>query len=851
MNSIEEISSTLQEIIDTVETIGLNDIDRWNTAISDLQAVQTSIPGAFHALLQIFDLSILAMTAIVQKTAANTFAAVDAVTQGISFSKKCLEEGAFSDDTVGAVIESLNQVIPSEKEQSVSSSVDTADSDILPSDLNDIALSWIQQEPDDSEGVTNLLQSLIAFTQRADLHEAVTAQISKAIEILNGMPLLDASLIANAWAEAGNCVEMAIQLMEYPDEIIIEPVITQPPERIKEDVKEDSVQDYMPRNPDTDLIGEFIMEANDLIGRAEEALLSLEVDPEDMDAVGTVFRAFHTIKGTSAFLELSLLSEMGHHAESLLSRVRDREIRYQGGYADLALRSLDMLKNLIQLVEKALGGVPLIKPDGYNNLMAALMNPEAAGVSGERDDAESPRLGDILVAQGKADRESIEMMAQEHADEPLGMAAIKTGIVSVNDVAHALRTQERMKGSKPIVETSVRVSTERLDRLIDMVGEMVIAHSMVAQDSVVIQAANYELLKKVNHTSKIVRGLQDLSMSMRMVPLKPTFQKMARLVRDVARKVGKNVSFVTEGEDTEIDRNLVDVINDPLVHMVRNAVDHGIESPEVRKAKGKPPNGTVKLSAFHSAGNVVVQIIDDGKGLDRNVILAKAIEKGMITDSSALCERDVYNLILEPGFSTAEVITDVSGRGVGMDVVKKNIESLRGQVEIQSEPGKGSVFRMSLPLTLAIIDGMVLRAGKEIYVIPTVSIVRTIKPDSKDISTVFNKGIVLSLQGKLIPLYRLTHLYKIEDSQDSNTDLVVVIEDDGNQAGIIIDELVGRQQVVIKTLGETMQKIPGISGGAIMPNGRVGLIVDISGLMRLTSAGMTEKKEDRPDKVAH
>ena len=225
----------------------------------------------------------------------------------------------------------------------------------------------------------------------------------------------------------------------------------------------------------------------------------------------------------------------------------------------------------------------------------------------------------------------------------------------------------------------------------------------------------------------------------------------------------------------------------------------------------------------------MVQIIDDGKGLDRKAILAKAIEKGMITDSSAVSDREVCNLILEPGFSTAEVVTDVSGRGVGMDVVKKNIESLRGQVEITSEPGKGSVFRMSLPLTLAIIDGMVMRAGQETYVIPTVSIVRSIKPDAKDISTVFNKGRMLSLQGKLIPLYRLTRLYEIDDSSQDHEELVVVIEDDGNQAGLIIDELVGRQQVVIKTLGETMQKIPGISGGAIMPNGRVGLIVDIRG----------------------
>jgi two-component system chemotaxis sensor kinase CheA len=646
--------------------------------------------------------------------------------------------------------------------------------------------------------------------------------------------LLEVDSLADSWAEAGICIERASQLMEHPDDIQPkQPEIKQPSQK-----KVDALHDYMPKDQDSDLIGEFVAEANDLIARAEEALLELEVDPEDMDAVGTVFRAFHTIKGTSAFLDLSLLSEMGHHAESLLSRVRDKEIRYQGGYADLALRSLDMLKTLMHSVEKALGGDPLVKPAGYDALMDVLMNPEAAGVSEERDDMESPRIGDILVAQGKANRQSIEMLANDHSEEPMGMAAIKTGTVSVNDVAHALRTQERMKGPKQFVETSVRVSTDRLDRLIDMVGEMVIAHSMVAQDNVVVQAANYELLKKVNHTSKIVRGLQDLSMSMRMVPLKATFQKMARLVRDVARKVGKNVTFVTEGEDTEIDRNLVDVINDPLVHMVRNAVDHGIESPEVRKKNGKPPNGTVKLSAFHSAGSVVVQIIDDGKGLDRKAILAKAIERGMITDSSAVCDRDIYNLILEPGFSTAEVVTDVSGRGVGMDVVKKNIESLRGQVEIQSESGKGSVFRMSLPLTLAIIDGMVLRAGQETYVIPTVSIVRSIKPDPKDISTVFNMGRVLRLQGKLIPLYRLTHLYEIDENNKEHEELVVVIEDDGNQAGLIIDELVGRQQVVIKTLGETMQKIPGISGGAIMPNGRVGLIVDIAGLMKLTGAGL-------------
>jgi len=834
MKPIEEITQKLQPVIDTVETICLNDVDGWNAVCSDLHDILPCIPDEFSVLSQVIDLSIQGINAIVLKTACNNFAAVEAVSKGICVCKQCLEEETLSENIIDTAIQSLNQVISSVTVAPYPLPVDSESNIVLQDDLNDIAALWVQLEPDDAHGVSRIKQLLSVFSDHDGLYASVKEQIIKSIEILDMILLLEVDSLADSWAEAGICIELASQLMEHPDYIQpTQPEIKQPSQK-----KVDALHDYMPKDPDSDLIGEFVAEANDLIARAEEALLELEVDPEDMDAVGTVFRAFHTIKGTSAFLDLSLLSEMGHHAESLLSRVRDKEIRYQGGYADLALRSLDMLKTLMHSVEKALGGDPLVKPVGYDALMDVLMNPEVAGVSEERDDMASPRIGDILVAQGKANRQSIEMLAKNHSKERMGMAAIKTGTASVNDVAHALRTQERMKGPNQFVETSVRVSTDRLDRLIDMVGEMVIAHSMVAQDNVVIQAANYELLKKVNHTSKIVRGLQDLSMSMRMVPLKATFQKMARLVRDVARKVGKNVTFVTEGEDTEIDRNLVDVINDPLIHMVRNAVDHGIESPEVRKKNGKPPNGTVKLSAFHSAGSVVVQIIDDGKGLDRKAILAKAIERGMITDSSAVCDRDVCNLILEPGFSTAEVVTDVSGRGVGMDVVKKNIESLRGQVEIQSESGKGSVFRMSLPLTLAIIDGMVLRAGQETYVIPTVSIVRSIKPDPRDISTVFNMGRVLRLQGKLIPLYRLTHLYEIDENSKDHEELVVVIEDDGNQAGLIIDELVGRQQVVIKTLGETMQKIPGISGGAIMPNGRVGLIVDIAGLMKLTGAGL-------------
>ncbi|MCU0590132.1 MAG: chemotaxis protein CheA [Desulfobacterales bacterium] len=595
--------------------------------------------------------------------------------------------------------------------------------------------------------------------------------------------------------------------------------------------------DFMPASADPDLMAEFITESTDLIQTAEEALLSLEHDPDDTEAVSKVFRAFHTVKGTAGFLDLSLIAELGHHAETLLSRVRDGEVRYSGGYADLSLQALDTIKHLVAAVRKALEGEPLRKPDGYDVLLQTLRNPEGAGISEESSDAGAPRIGDILVAQGKLGREQVEKALTDHPEEKVGMALVKSQAVSVSDVSQALRAQKQIRsGTAPVMDASVRVSTQRLDRLIDMVGELVIAYSMVAQDGSVVNSQNHGLAKKVAHASKIVRELQDISMSMRMVPLKATFSKMARLARDVARKLGKNVNFLTEGEDTEIDRNLVDIINDPLVHMVRNAVDHGVETPDVRRAAGKSEQGTVRIAAYHSAGSVVVEINDDGKGLDRDVLLAKARERGLISDTGDFSDREVFNLIFEPGFSTAQVVTDVSGRGVGMDVVRKNIEQLHGTVEIKSEKGAGSVFRMSLPLTLAIIDGMVIRVGRETYVIPTISIIRSVKPAAEDIATVFQQGEMLRLQGQLIPLYRMSRIYGIEDAQeDLQKAIVVVVEDEDRHAGLVIDELVSRQQVVIKSLGETLKNTPGISGGAIMPDGRVGLILDVGGLLRFAT----------------
>ncbi|OQX27945.1 MAG: hypothetical protein BWK80_02795 [Desulfobacteraceae bacterium IS3] len=607
---------------------------------------------------------------------------------------------------------------------------------------------------------------------------------------------------------------------------------------------------FLPGDADPELVIAFITESMDLIVNAEEALLSLERNPENTDAVNTVFRAFHTVKGTAAFLELTLISEMAHHAESFLSRIRNREIRYAGGYTDLALRSVDMLKELVQTTQLLAEGKPFVKPQGYDELMVFLTDPEKAGISDEDSEepaAVIPRIGDILVAADKAERKDVEAVAgADRKDEtPIGLKMVRAKTASLLDVAKGLRTQQQMEGARHLTESSVRVPVERLDRFIDMVGELVVAHSMVAQDEIVGAGGHHELSKKVALTAKIVRELQNMSMSMRMVPLKPTFQKMARLVRDLARKAGKEVVFAAQGEDTEIDRNMVDIIADPLVHMVRNAVDHGIEAPEVREKHGKPRQGTIILSARHSAGNVVVEIKDDGKGLDRNAIIAKAVKTGLVPENTrpeTLTEHAVFSLIFEPGFSTAEVVSEVSGRGVGMNVVKTNIEILRGQIEIQSEFRIGSTFRISLPLTLAIIDGMVVRVGPEKYVMPTISIVRSVRPDIKAISRVHNRGQILQLQGKLIPLFRLADLFGIEGTTDHDPahSIVVVVEDGGKQAGIVVDELIGSQQIVIKTLGEIMRNIPGISGSAIMPDGKVGLILDVGGLVKLANSKQSE-----------
>lgn len=383
-----------------------------------------------------------------------------------------------------------------------------------------------------------------------------------------------------------------------------------------------------------------------------------------------------------------------------------------------------------------------------------------------------------------------------------------------------------------------------------MVGELVIAHSMLAADPRNDVSRDPELSRKVGHAGKIVRELQDMSMSLRMVPLRPTFQKLTRIVRDVAKKSDKLIQFVSTGDDTEIDRNMVDVIAEPLIHMVRNAADHGIESTAARVAAGKSPTGTVRLAAYHSGGSVVIDLSDDGGGLDRDRILAKATQKGLIDPNKSLSESEIYQLIFLPGFSTTENVTDISGRGVGMDVVRRNIEQLKGRIEITSERGRGTVFSIRLPLTLAITDGMIVRVGSERYIIPTVNIAMNFRPEASQVSTVAGRGELILLRGELIPLFRLHQLFKVGGAVTEPTrGLVVVLRDAAGACGLLVDELLGQQQVVAKSLGAGVGKVPAVSGGAILGDGRVGLILDPSSLVQLAKESRTGRPQ--PEAARH
>ena len=673
-----------------------------------------------------------------------------------------------------------------------------------PLTLDDVASLLVQLETTETSELSRMRDALVELAFENRVPRAAQPFVARAARLLGSL-IGGAPDGAAIMADVHAAIEGAMCASEGPSR---SPVDSTPPADVAGPTP---IDDRLPDDADRELLPDFITESIECIAASEHALLRLEENPGDDDAVNEVFRAFHTVKGTSAFLGLARLTTLAHEAESLLSRVRDKEIAYTHGCAELSLRSVDMLKALLVVVEEALrgdGALPV--PAGYTALVDALA-------------AYDPSL---------------------HANGPNG-ARSETGALPLPTANDGV---ERRSESR--TEATVRVRTDRLDRLIDTVGELVIAQSMIASDTGIDAGSQQELTRKIQHTGKIVRELQDLSMSMRMVPLRATFAKLTRVVRDSAVKSGKTVHFVTKGEDVEIDRNLVDLLADPLVHMLRNSVDHGIETAVERERAGKPRTGVVTLSAYHASGSVVVELSDDGRGLQRDRIVAKAIEKGLITSADGMTDTEAFGLVFSPGFSTAERVTELSGRGVGMDVVRRNIESIRGRIDIRSEHGRGTTFALRLPLTMAITDGMVVRVGGERFIVPLTHIHMSFRPDASMLSTIVGTGEAVLLRGELMPVIRLHDLFDVRDAVQSPADgLLMIVGDGARRTAIMVDELLGQQRVIAKPLGRSLGKVPGISGGAILGDGLVALILDIAETVALARTRDSAHAHDRtPDR---
>jgi two-component system chemotaxis sensor kinase CheA len=551
-----------------------------------------------------------------------------------------------------------------------------------------------------------------------------------------------------------------------------------------------------------ELLTEFYGEALEHLQQIEAALLALERSSDDPEALNSIFRSFHTIKGNAGFLGLAPMNRLAHEVESLLDLARNRRLRLNSAIITEILRSRDALQALIEQVGRAL----------------------KSGAAPDRVVPIRHLIQSVRQVAGGSAAPIPEISPTAAVDSAPGASAAPES--PSNDLPAA---------PAPAAEASrtVRVATEKLDSLMDVVGELVIVQSQLIETSHRTGAADAALQRDVAQLNRIAKELQRTAMALRMIPIKPAFQKMERLARDLARSSGKQVDFTTSGEGTELDRTVVEEIGDPLVHMVRNALDHGLETPAERLAQGKPATGSLGLRAYHEGGSVIVELQDDGRGIDPIKVLAKAKRQGLIAADAQLSREDIFGLIFLPGFSTAEKITDVSGRGVGMDVVKRNIERLRGKIEVASEVGHGAVFKVKLPLTLAIIDGLVVRVGDDRFILPSTSVQMALRPAQKDVIRVQGCGEVLDWHGRLLPLHRLHRHFGIPArAQDPWDGIVVIVESCGKICALLVDEMISKQEVVIKSLGAFLQGLAGVSGGAILGDGSIALILDPTTLLR-------------------
>ncbi|MCV3418763.1 response regulator [Campylobacter lari] len=612
-----------------------------------------------------------------------------------------------------------------------------------------------------------------------------------------------------------------------------------------------------------EILEDFLVEAFELVEQIDHDLVELEANPEDLELLNRIFRVAHTVKGSSSFLNFDVLTKLTHHMEDVLNKARHNELKITPEVMDVVLESIDMMKTLLNSIRDngndttiGLDIAPICtrltaisEGESLESVVPAKTEEPKEEIK-EEPKAEEPEVDVNKLSDDEVEAEIERLLKVRKAEDQARRAEKKktqeANLAPSKPAAQAQNTTAEKKvpaagggSSGANMDQTIRVEVKRLDHLMNLIGELVLGKNRLLKiyDDVEERYDGEKFLEELNQVvsqlSIVTTDIQLAVMKTRMQPIAKVFNKFPRVVRDLGRELGKQMELEISGEETELDKSIVEEIGDPIMHMIRNSCDHGIEDPATRVANGKPEKGTVNLKAYNEGNHIVVEIADDGKGLDADALKSKAIEKNLITEREAdqMSDKEAFALIFKPGFSTAAKITNVSGRGVGMDVVKTNIEKLNGVIEIDSELGKGTVMKLKIPLTLAIIQSLLVGTQEEFYAIPLASVLETVRVPIDDIYTIEGKN-VLRLRDEVLSLVRLSDVFGVKQVLE-NTDqtYVVVIGVAESKLGIIVDTLVGQEEIVIKSMGEYLQNIQGIAGATIRGDGRVTLIIDVAAMM--------------------
>jgi two-component system chemotaxis sensor kinase CheA len=595
---------------------------------------------------------------------------------------------------------------------------------------------------------------------------------------------------------------------------------------------------------DASLLQDYLMECEELLQQLDQDLVTLEASPEDSELLNRIFRAFHTIKGTSGFMGFTAIVELTHHAEDVLNLLRKGDRKVDRHTMDVLLEALDQLRIMIADVranksqQYELG--PLLAK------LRELQAPQNTDVPPPAEALPGAQLGVILSDQNIVTQTQIQSSLAEAAQtsQKLGEVLVEKGLASETQVKEAL-TQQKSGGEAKETTQTIRVEVSKLDDLINLVGELVLERNRLvqlardfSQERFTREAFDSAFGQSTVRLSFITEELQVRSLNARMVPIDVVFRKFPRMVRDVSKNLSKEIELVIRGEDTELDKTVVEQIGDPLVHLIRNSLDHGIERPEVRERNGKPRQGRIRLEAHQEGDHIIVSVADDGAGIDPERVVRKAIERGMLTAERAatMSKGEILNIIFLPGFSTAEIVSDVSGRGVGMDVVRTNLKKLHGVVELDSELGKGSCVTLKLPLTLAIMPVLLVRVREEVFALPLRSVMETVRVPEDSVHEVSGNPC-LCLRDRVIPLIYLDKVFSLTHEGRSKDGMlrIVVIGIGETRFGVVVDQLLGQEETVIKPLGSYLGSVAGVAGATISGDGSVRLILDPAGLAGIFS----------------